>query len=138
MFTFVLKCDNNETYEDVDHEEGNDDNVDNIVNCDDGPKIVNRPVVFCVRINGSVEQSAKNITRESKIVLEKFVLPRPALKGRHREQGEHGFWNVVKVKNVSWPRPVAHLGLVYVSTLKFQISATENKNIKLELELFIK
>ena len=33
LFTLILERNDNKTYEDVDHEEGNDDDVDDVVDC---------------------------------------------------------------------------------------------------------
>ena len=40
LFTLILKRDDNKTYKDVDHEEGNDDDVDDVVNCHQGSVVV--------------------------------------------------------------------------------------------------
>lgn len=51
LFALVLKRDDNETYEYVDHEECNNDYVNNVVGRDDGPKVVNWSVILLVGID---------------------------------------------------------------------------------------
>ncbi len=46
LFTFILESNNDETDENVDHEEGDDDNVYHVEDCDEWSVVKKRPVVF--------------------------------------------------------------------------------------------
>ena len=50
-FALVLEGDDNETDEDVDHEERDDNDVDEIEDGDDRPEVVQRTAVFRVGID---------------------------------------------------------------------------------------
>lgn len=69
LLALILKGDDNETYEDVHHEEGDDDDVDDVVRGDNGPEVVNWTTVFFIGVDGNVKQSG------------------PTLKGRYSEEG---------------------------------------------------
>ena len=56
LFSFILKGDDNETDKDVDHEEGNDNNVDEVETGDQGSVVVHRTFVLRVRINRHIQQ----------------------------------------------------------------------------------
>ena len=49
--SLVLECDDNETDEDVDHEEGDDDDVDEVKDCDNWTVVVKGTAVLLVRID---------------------------------------------------------------------------------------
>ena len=51
LFSLVLKCDNNETDEDIDHEKGNNNNVNKIEAGNHWPIVVHWSHVFRVRID---------------------------------------------------------------------------------------
>ena len=55
--SLVLEGDDNETDEDVHHEEGDDDDVDEIEDGHDGPKAVDRTHVLSVGVDGDVQNS---------------------------------------------------------------------------------
>ena len=57
LLTLVLKCDDNETDEDVHHEEGDHDDVDDIEDRDDGPVVDGRSQILGARIDGDVQQA---------------------------------------------------------------------------------
>lgn len=54
LLSLLLECDNDETDEDVHHEEGNDDYVDDEEDGDDHAVIVDRPDIFSMRVYGPV------------------------------------------------------------------------------------
>lgn len=54
LLSLLLECDNDETDEDVHHEEGNDDDVDDEEDGDDHAVIVDRPDIFSMRVYGPV------------------------------------------------------------------------------------
>jgi hypothetical protein len=54
LLSLVLKCDNNETDEDIDHEKGNNNNVNKIEAGNHWPVVVHRSHVFRVRVNRDV------------------------------------------------------------------------------------
>lgn len=56
LFSLLLKRHNDETYEYVHHEEGNDDNVDDEEYRDDHAVVVDRPNVLSVGVYGSVKE----------------------------------------------------------------------------------
>lgn len=64
LFTLVLKGDDDETHEDVDHEKCYDDDVDDVVGGHDRPKVVNRSVILLVRIDRPIQKPAVIITSE--------------------------------------------------------------------------
>lgn len=59
LFTLVLEGHDNKTYEDVDHEEGNNDDVDDVVNCNHGSVVMYWPHVLCVGVYGDIQQPGK-------------------------------------------------------------------------------
>lgn len=56
LFSLFLKCDDDETNEDVHHEESNDDDVDNKEDGDLNPVIIDGSHIFHVGINGPIQQ----------------------------------------------------------------------------------
>lgn len=56
LFPLLLEGDNDETHEDVHHEEGNDDDVDDEEDGDLHTIVVDGTLVFCVGVNGAVQQ----------------------------------------------------------------------------------
>ena len=46
LLAFALKCDDHKTNEDIDHKEGNDDDVDNVINGYPWPVILIRTLVY--------------------------------------------------------------------------------------------
>lgn len=46
LLSFILKCDNNETHEYVNHKEGNDNNIDNVVSGNNWSVVVDWSMVF--------------------------------------------------------------------------------------------
>jgi len=54
LFTLVLKRDDDETHEDVDHEERDDDDVDDVVSRYNWPVVVNGAVIFVVGVDRRV------------------------------------------------------------------------------------
>lgn len=75
LFTLVLKGDDDETHEDVHHEKCYDDDVDDVVGCHDRPKVVNRSVIFLVRIDRPIQKPAVTITRERGLSKRGYFLP---------------------------------------------------------------
>lgn len=63
LFSFVLEGDDNKTDEDVDHEKGDNDDINDEIDRNIRPVIEERPVVWRVGINGFVRQSATNAIR---------------------------------------------------------------------------
>lgn len=57
LFTLILEGHNNKTYEDIDHEEGNDDDIDDIVNCHHRPVVMYWSHILCVGVYGDIQQS---------------------------------------------------------------------------------
>ena len=57
MLTLTLEGNNDKTYEDVDHEEGNNDDIDEKEHCHRLPVVVDRTDVLSVRVNGLVHQA---------------------------------------------------------------------------------
>ena len=55
--SLVLEGDDNETHEDVDHEERDDDDVDEVKDGDDGTVVVQRAVVLLVGVDGHVQDA---------------------------------------------------------------------------------
>jgi len=56
LFSLFLKCDDDETNEDVHHEESNDDDVDNKEDGDLNPVIIDGSHILHVGINGPIQQ----------------------------------------------------------------------------------
>lgn len=50
LFSFVLKCDDNETNKYVHHEECNNNNIDDVVCCNNWPEVVDGSPVFCIGV----------------------------------------------------------------------------------------
>lgn len=59
LFTLVLEGHDNKTYEDVDHEEGNNDDVDDVVDCNHWSVVMHWSHVLCVGVYGDIQQSGK-------------------------------------------------------------------------------
>ena len=55
LLSLLLECDNDETDEDVHHEEGNDDDVDDKEDGDDHAVVVDGTDVLSVRVYGSIQ-----------------------------------------------------------------------------------
>lgn len=51
LFAFVLKCNNHKANKNVDHEEGDHNNVDDVEYGHIGPVVVNWPIIFGMRID---------------------------------------------------------------------------------------
>ena len=51
LFTLILESDNNETDEDIHHEECDDDNVNNVVHCHHLSVVMNRAFIFGVGVD---------------------------------------------------------------------------------------
>ena len=79
-----------EADEDVHHEEGDDDDVDEVEKRDVGTIVVNWTMVDFVGVDGHVQDA------------------RPALEGHGDEEGEHRLGNVVKVELVLRPHSLVH------------------------------
>ena len=62
-FTLALEGDNNETNEDVDHEECEDDDVDKVEEEHVRPIVLYRSTVSCVGVNGDVENPGERRRR---------------------------------------------------------------------------
>ena len=56
LFTFLLKCDNDETDEDIHHEEGDDNNIRDVEDSHDWPGVVHFSMVLCIRVNRPVKE----------------------------------------------------------------------------------
>ena len=59
FYSFIhsyLKSDDNEAYEDVDHEEGNDDDIDDIEDGHNRFVVIDRTVVFLVCVDGQPQK----------------------------------------------------------------------------------
>ena len=52
-----MEGDDDETYEDVDHEEGDDDDVDEVEDGHQGAVVVDRTDILCVRVNRHVQDA---------------------------------------------------------------------------------
>lgn len=75
LFTLILEGNDNKTYEDVDHEESNNDDVDDVVNRHHGSVIMYWPLVLCVGVNGDIQQPVKEgMGSERKISHKKCYL----------------------------------------------------------------
>jgi hypothetical protein len=59
LLALVLEGDNNETDENVHHEECDNDDVDDVIGGHDGSEIVNGTGVFGVRVDRDVEEATK-------------------------------------------------------------------------------
>lgn len=59
MLSLALEGDNNKTNEDVNHEEGNDDDIDDVVDCYHGSVVMYRTHILCVGVDGNIKQPAK-------------------------------------------------------------------------------
>lgn len=94
-----MEGDNDETHEDVDHEEGDDNDVDKVEYGHNRPVVVDGSNVFSVGINGDVKDAW------------------PAFKGRDDKQGEHGLGHVVIVKGVALPDPLLDNRVVEITVL---------------------
>jgi len=88
VLTLVLKCDNDETDENVDHEEGDHDNIADEEDGHGSPVVVDRAFVLSRRVDRLVEQG------------------RPALEGGHCEERLHPVEHVVEVELVVAPLAV--------------------------------
>ena len=97
--SLVLEGDDNETDEDVDHEEGYDDDVYEVEDSNNRTEVVGRTHVLLVGVNGDVKDAG------------------PAFKGRHDEQREHGLGHVVVVEGVPIPDSLLHDRIVQVAIL---------------------
>lgn len=80
-----MERDNDETNEDVDHEECNDDDVYDVIGSDNWSEIVNWAVILRIGVDGDVEKV------------------RPSLKRRHSEQRQHSLGHVVVMEAVVVP-----------------------------------
>ena len=61
LFTLILEGDDNKTYEDVHHEEGNDNNVDEEEDGHGLPMVVDRADIFCVRVYRLVHETGSKV-----------------------------------------------------------------------------
>jgi hypothetical protein len=57
LLAFILKCDDNETDKDIDHEEGYDDYVDNEINGNVWPVIKYWAMIFPAGVDGFIGQA---------------------------------------------------------------------------------
>lgn len=87
LLALVLECDDDEAYEDVNHKEGNDDDIDNVIGGHDRTEVVYWSVVLGVRIYRNIQQ------------------PWPTLKRRYREKCQHGLGHVVEMEFICRPHP---------------------------------
>ena len=87
---FWLEGHYDEANEDVDHEEGDDDDVDEVEESHVGTVVMNWPMVNFVGVYGDVEDA------------------RPSLEGHGDEEGEHGLGHIVKVELVLPPVSLVH------------------------------
>lgn len=55
LFALILKGDNNETNEYVNHEKGDDDDIDNVISGNNWAKIVNWSMIFAIGVDRDVE-----------------------------------------------------------------------------------
>ena len=94
-----MECDDDETHEDVDHEEGDNDDVDEVEDGHDRPVVVDRADVLRVRIDGNVKDAG------------------PTFKRRHDEQGQHGLGHVVVVEGVPFPNALLDDRVAQVAVL---------------------
>ena len=96
LFSFILKSDDNETDKDVNHEEGNDNDVDEIKAGDQRSVVVHRAFVLRVRINRHIQQPVHKSSKEkcneksyrwSKFAIKRVVVavPWPAFESRDSE-----------------------------------------------------
>lgn len=60
LFALTLEGNDNKTYEDVDHEECNDDDENEKENCHRRPVVMDRTDVLSVGVNGLVHQTGKH------------------------------------------------------------------------------
>ena len=85
-----LEGHDDEADEDVHHEEGDDDDVDEVEKRDIGTIVVNWTMVDFVGVDGHVEDA------------------RPALEGHGDEEREHRLCHVVEVERILLPDSVVH------------------------------
>lgn len=64
LLSLILKGDDDKTYEDVNHEESNNDNEDEIEDSDRGSSVIYGAFTLLVGIYGYVEQSEKSKIHE--------------------------------------------------------------------------
>lgn len=67
-----MKCYDNETHKDVDHEEGNNDDINDVVSSNDRSKVVYGSSIFCIGVNRNIQQSEKI----PKCIQSKYRTPR--------------------------------------------------------------
>lgn len=103
LFTLVLERNDNETDEDVDHEESYDDDVDNVVGGDNWSEIVDGPVVFGIWIDWIVKQS------------------RPAFKCCDGEECQHGFGDIIVMETFVRPNAIFNVRFVDVTIREYQV-----------------
>ena len=89
-FALRLEGHDDEADEDVHHEEGDDDDVDEVEKRDIGTIVVNWTMVDFVGVDGHVEDA------------------RPALEGHGDEEREHRLCHVVEVERILLPDSVVH------------------------------
>lgn len=97
LFPLLLEGDNDETHEDVHHEEGNDDDIDDEEDGDLHTVVVDGALVFCVGVNGAVQQLW------------------PPFEGGDGEESHHGCQNIVKVKLAVLPASRLDNGVIDLS-----------------------
>ena len=64
LLSLALECDDNETHEDVDHEEGDDDDVDEEVDGHQGAVVVHGTHVLRVGVDGRVQKTGNTRHRQ--------------------------------------------------------------------------
>ena len=102
--SLVLEGDDDETYEDVDHEEGDDDDVDEVEKRDIGTIVVNWTMVDFVGVDGHVEDAG------------------PALEGHGDEEREHRLCHVVEVERILLPDSVVNCERALRTFLRHKIN----------------
>ena len=103
-FALRLEGHDDEADEDVHHEEGDDDDVDEVKESNVSSVVMNWSMVNFVGVNGDVEDT------------------RPALEGHGDEEGEHRLRHVVEVEGILLPDSVVHCERALRTFLRHKIN----------------
>ena len=103
-FALRLEGHDDEADEDVHHEEGDDDDVDEVKESNVSSVVMNWSMVNFVGVNGDVEDT------------------RPALEGHGDEEREHRLCHVVEVEGILLPDSVVHCERALRTFLRHKIN----------------
>ena len=118
--SLVLEGDDDETDEDVDHEEGENDDVDDVEDGHVRTVVVHGTHVLGVRVDGHVQDAKEDVkdfvdhSRQSSRNKTRDYAPGPALERADDEQREDALEDVVEVERVALPHPLLHHGVIDV------------------------